>query len=73
MDTYTIGSILKWSAVLTGIVKERIWCSACREIEKEQEPIVYLVIWHSILAGVELEADKAEERLRAIDRLDLIG
>ena len=31
------------------------------------------MIWHSLLAGVEQDAAKAEARLAAVDRLDLIG
>ena len=32
----------------------------------------HLVIWHSVLAAVELDAGEAERKLRETDRLDLI-
>ena len=74
MAHFKIGSVLKDSPVLTGIVQETLWCSACHEAQREQtSPLVYLVIWHSILAGVEQDLAKAEARLAAVDRLDLIA
>jgi hypothetical protein len=67
MAHFKIGSLLKDSPVLTGILNETLWCSACREARREQtNTSVYLVIWHSILAGV-------EQDLAAVDRLDLIA
>ncbi len=76
-----IGSVLSGSSVMTGIVKETLWCDACYQARRESgdktepppEPPVYLVIWHSILAGVEQDLAQAEARLAAVDRLDLIG
>ena len=73
MAHYKIGSLVTASPVLTGIVKETLWCAACRESGQPTESPVYLVIWHSVLAGVEQDLAKAEARLSAIDRLDLIG
>ena len=76
-----IGSVLSGSSVMTGIIKERLWCDACYKARRESgdksdpppPPSVYLVIWHSLLAGVEQDLAKAEARLAAVDRLDLIG
>ena len=60
--------------MLTGILQETLWCSACHEAQREQtNPPVYLVIWQSMLAGVEQDLAKAEARLAAVDRLDLIA
>jgi len=73
MNTYRIGSVIHGSAVLTGIVKDELWCQACWEAKRESRPPVYFVIWHSILAGVEQSESAAESRLSSIDRLDLIG
>ena len=74
MAHFKIGSVLRDSPVLTGIVKETLWCSACHDAKREQTtPPVYLVIWHSILAAVEQDIAKAEARLAAVDRLDLIA
>jgi hypothetical protein len=41
--------------------------------EPPPEPPLYLVVWHSVLAGVEQDIAKAEARIAAVDRLDLIG
>lgn len=68
-----MGSVLSGSAVHTGIVKERLWCSACHKAGQSGDSPLYLVIWHSVLAGVEQDLAKAEARLAAVDRLDLIG
>jgi len=73
MGEYTIGSIVSAAPVLTGILKETLWCSVCHKAEKPAESPVFWVIWHSILAAVEQDAGRAEARLAAIDRLDLIG
>ena len=73
MAHYKIGSLVTASPVLTGIVKETLWCDACHKAGQPTESPVYLVIWHSVLAGVEQDLAKAEARLCATDRLDLIG
>ena len=81
MAHFKIGSVLRDSPVLTGIVKETLCCEACYQARRESddkadpllEPPVYLVIWHSILAGVEQDLAQAEARLTTVDRLDLIA
>ncbi|MCU0777821.1 MAG: hypothetical protein MUF86_09175 [Akkermansiaceae bacterium] len=72
MANYRIGSVVG-GALLTGIVQERFWCSACHKVGKSAESPVYLVVWHSILVGLEQDFARAEARLSAVDRLDLIG
>jgi hypothetical protein len=73
MAHYRIGSVLTSSPMLTGILKETLWCSACHKTGQPSESPVYVVIWHSILASVEQELAKAEARLAAVDRFDLIA
>lgn len=73
MAHYRIGSVLAASPVLTGILKESLRCMACHKSRQPSDSPVYVVIWHSVLAGVEQELGKAEARLAAIDRLDLLG
>ncbi|MBX7210361.1 MAG: hypothetical protein K1X78_18765 [Verrucomicrobiaceae bacterium] len=68
-----LGSVVSGSSVMTGIVKDSLWCEACFKAGKPSDSPVYLVIWHSVLAGVEQDLAKAEARLSAVDRLDLIG
>lgn len=60
-------------SVLSGIVSDTMWCSACYEAKQSSSSPVYLVIWHSVLAGVEQDLARAEARLASVDRLDLIG
>lgn len=73
MSDYRIGSVLTYSPVLSGILKERLWCSTCHKAEKKGDFLVYLVIWHSVLAGVEQDPERAAARFASVDRLDLIG
>ncbi len=74
MANFKIGSVLRDSPILTGILKETFWCPACHEANREQsDSPVYVAIWHSVLAGVEQDLARAEARLAAVDRLDLIG
>jgi hypothetical protein len=72
MAAYRIGSVVR-GGVLTGIVKETFWCPACHKTEDYAVTPVFLVIWHSILVGVEQDPIRAEARLASVDRLDLIG
>lgn len=72
MANYEIGSLVR-GGVLSGIVNETLWCSACHKAGERSESPVYLVIWHSILVGVEQDLACAEARLSSVDRLDLIG
>lgn len=72
MQEYTIGSLLPETPVLSGIVEESLWCPSEEKGEAGQTHPVYFTIWHRILAGAYLTVEEAEERLRAVDRLDLI-
>ena len=75
MADYHVGSIVS-SPVLSGILKEELWCDHCYKLnptERQEATPVYIVIWHSVLAGVDLNLKSAEARLAAVDRLDLIG
>lgn len=74
MAHFKIGSVLSGSPVLIGIIKETLWCDACHKAGRHPaESPVYLIVWHSLLAGVEQDLAKAEARLAAVDRLDLIA
>ena len=74
MAHFKIGSVLSGSPVLIGIIKETLWCDACHKAGRQPaESPVYLIVWHSLLAGVEQDFANAEARLAAVDRLDLIA
>lgn len=72
MISYRIGSIITGSSVLSGILKEDLFCHDCYKAERDHSVDVWLVVWHSILAGVERSEQAAEARLASVDRLDLI-
>lgn len=71
MQSYWVGSLMSETPVLLGIVEEFLWCSPKGD-EPGRTHTVYFVIWHRILAGVYLDLEEAEQRLRTVDRLDLI-
>ncbi len=74
LASYQIGSVLRGGTVHSGIIKERLWCDACNKAGRSPaDSPVYLVVWHTVLAGVEQELAQAEARLAAVDRLDLIA
>jgi hypothetical protein len=72
LDTYRVGMIVPDCSVLTGILLETFWCSACHNADIEAAPQLHVVIWHSILVAVEWKREEAERKLAAVDRLDLI-
>lgn len=73
MCSYHVGSVLRGGSILKGIVKEELWCDACFHAKRETRHPIYLVIWNSILAGIETSEEAANQRLASVDRLDLIG
>ena len=73
MRDYFIGSVLDQSAVLTGVVEGSVWCETGGTGGEGQLHPVYFAVRHRILAGVYLDPSAAEERLKTVDRLDLIG
>ncbi len=74
LASYHVGSVLRGGAVHSGIIKDRLWCDACNKAGRSPaDSPVYLVVWHTVLAGVEQELAQAEGRLAAVDRLDLIA
>jgi len=72
MNHYRIGSVLSGSRVLSGVIKDEAYCRACSDAKRDAWTDVYLVVWHTILAGVETEECKAAARLASVDRLDLV-
>ena len=72
MNHYRIGSVLSGSRVLSGVIKDEAYCRACSDAKRDAWMDVYLVVWHTILAGVETEECKAVARLTTVDRLDLV-
>jgi hypothetical protein len=72
MSYYRIGSVVPTSCH-SGIIRDRFWCRACQDAGRQAERPLYLVVWHSVLAAVELDVGEAERKLRETDRLDLVG
>lgn len=73
MGNYYVGSLVRGGSILKGIVKEELWCDQCFDGGRKSRHPIYLVIWNSILAGVETTEEGAGQRLATVDRLDLVG
>ncbi len=73
MCNYYVGNVMRGGSMLKGIVKEELWCDQCYAAKRESRYPIFLVIWNSILAGVETTEEAAEQRLASVDRLDLVG
>ncbi|MDP1588885.1 MAG: hypothetical protein Q8M07_14140, partial [Prosthecobacter sp.] len=74
LSVYRIGSVVTMSPMLTGIMKETLYCAACCKEDASRERVpVYIGIWHSILVTAGFQLSEVESRLAAVDRLDLIG
>ena len=72
LNHYRIGSVLSETRILSGVIKDEAYCQGCSDAKRDAWTDVYLVVWHTILAGVETEECKAEARLTSVDRLDLV-
>ena len=72
LNHYRIGSVLSGTRILSGVIKDEAYCQGCSDAKRDAWMDVYLVVWHTILAGVETEECKAEARLTSVDRLDLV-
>jgi hypothetical protein len=72
LNHYRIGSVLAGSRVLSGVIKDEAYCQGCSDAKRHAWMDVYLVVWHTILAGVETEESKAQTRLASVDRLDVV-
>jgi hypothetical protein len=72
LDTYEPGDITRGCSIRTGLISETLYCEKCRWPKGRDNGLVYIAIWHSIYIGIFISEDEAEERLRSIDRLDLI-
>ena len=72
LSTYRTGMIVSDCPVLSGILRETFWCSACHNKDLENAPELFVVIWHAILVAVEWTQEDAARKLASVDRVSLI-
>jgi hypothetical protein len=65
---YRVGDIITGSPVLTGVLQEELFCSGCNSFSDK----IYFSIWHTVLLGIFNGPREAEERVREVDRAELI-
>lgn len=73
MESYRIGSVIPMSPVLTGVLREPLWCPACREAGRDEDAMVYLGVFHTVPVAVGADVDPVRRGVAGIDRVDLIG
>lgn len=65
---YRVGDVVCGSPLLSGVIREDLFCNACNSMTG----VVYLAIWHTLLAGVYDTAEEAETRIQHVDRAELL-
>ena len=73
MSTYRPGMLVPGCTVHSGILKESGWCCPKSEGSEDRALDVWIVIWHGIYAGYDLDPASARRRLDGLDRLDLLA
>ena len=68
LETYRVGDVAEAADVATGIVRERLYCQACRTFDQP----IYLTLWHGLITGVYADEAEAERNLLAVDRADIL-
>ena len=68
LHEYQVGDVIDGSPVLSGVIREELYCASCNESPQQ----VYFAVWHTLLTGVCDTAEAAERRIREIDRAELL-
>jgi len=72
LNSYRIGDVVNYmcsSRVISGILEDGLYCRECESFDQ----LVYMVIYHMILIGVCGDKVKAHQKLREMNRADLIA
>jgi hypothetical protein len=65
---YEVGDLITGSPVVSGVVREGLYCPNCNQTHRD----VFFAVWHSLLVGVTDTIDEAEQRIRNVDRAELL-
>lgn len=69
LQYYRVGDVISGSSTLTGVLEERLYCTACHFLEQK----LYLTLWHSLLTGIYMNLEDAEARVLQVDRADILN
>lgn len=65
---YSIGDVITGTPLVSGVIREDLYCPSCNQTPQR----VYFAVWHSLLVGICDTPDDAEERIRNVDRAELL-
>lgn len=63
LSYYQIGDIVKENQIITGIIKEDLFCEQCHDSSSN----IYITLWNSLLTGIYYKRSEAEKELFHID------
>ncbi|HKK48550.1 MAG TPA: hypothetical protein VJ932_05605 [Alkalispirochaeta sp.] len=65
---YAVGDMITGTPIVSGVVREDLYCPSCNQTPQQ----VFFAVWHSLLVGICDDANEAEERIRNVDRAELL-
>lgn len=69
---YCVGDVIYGSPILSGVIREELYCPGCAAGEHTKRRGVWFSIWHTLLVGVYDDHVEAENRLQTVDRAELL-
>ncbi|TVR65959.1 MAG: hypothetical protein EA427_17135 [Spirochaetaceae bacterium] len=69
---YRVGDVIYGSPILSGVIREDLYCPGCAAMENSERRSVWFSIWHTLLVGVYDDPSEAEARLQTVDRAELL-
>ncbi len=69
---YRVGDVIVGSPILSGVIREELYCPGCAATDRTSRRSVWFSIWHTLLVGVYDEPGQAEQRLQTVDRAELL-
>lgn len=69
---YRVGDVIYGSPILSGVIREELYCPGCSAMEHAERRSVWFSIWHTLLVGVFDDPTEAEARLQTVDRAELL-
>lgn len=67
-----MGDLIYGSPILSGVIREELYCPGCAAAERTDRMSVWFAVWHTLLVGVYDDPVQAEARLQTVDRAELL-
>ena len=69
LNRYSIGDIIEYNPVVTGIIEDDLYCNQCHKDFMK----VYITIWNSLFTGIYYDKETAEKNLLDVDKTTLLN